>query len=738
MNLLEQLQALPDDWPLVAVDGNKRAYQRGWQKHPLNKAQIAAEITAGRAAAVGVLAGPPAGLLFVDHDGISATAELERLGIPLRDLPKSPAMTSGKDGRFQIIYRIPPDYWPSMAGHRVFKTGAIDAQGKAEQLDLRWTGHYSVVIGAHPETTGYRWLQGRGPVDQSLTDAPLALIELLLTDPEPDPLPLLSQPPPPPPPPPAAGAGPLPLLDFISRSSRDLIESGGTPGSWNDDQLRLALDLRGTEQWIRAQGHSPDLTAAAAFALHIQAARTKARDFDERKAWARFDGAEAHNPHPSTPDDKLRSRLRHHLRPPQPTRQVAAAPAAAAAPAGSSPQQPYAPSLAKPQKLEAAELLAMLRHQAADGQRIRWNTFHQQVELNGQALQGAERFYLTLADQGYKVAKDLAVDALIQVAKEHPYDPVTLYLNHVADTIAPVYIDSLATAYLRPEDHAIGGQPTIYDHMLRCTLIGAVRRAFHPGTKHDTACILSGDQGARKSSFWSVLGGPFFSDSLGDLSSKDDLLKLHRSWIMEWAELDSVTSRRHAGQIKSFLSIQSDLFRAPYGKAVEPAPRRGVIVGSTNRAEGFLNDDTGNRRFWIIPTTRHEAQPIDTGTLAAERDGIWSAAVHAFRAGEANHLPTDLALQANRLNEAYLVSSPWREPIEAWLAAPANQGRPVTSELLLSEAIERPIDRQTKGDQMTVASILRELGWSRRRIRLEARIQWVWSPGPAGPAEGGS
>ena len=172
-----------------------------------------------------------------------------------------------------------------------------------------------------------------------------------------------------------------------------------------------------------------------------------------------------------------------------------------------------------------------------------------------------------------------------------------------------------------------------------------------------------GDQGARKSSFWSCLGGPFFSDSLGDLSSKDDLLKLHRSWIMEWAELDHVTSRKHAGQIKSFLTTQSDLFRAPYGKAVEHTPRRGIIVGSTNRSEGFLVDDTGNRRFWVIPTTRNEADPIDTGTLAAERDAIWSAAVHAHRAGEANYLPLDLSLQVNRENEAYQVSNPWREQI---------------------------------------------------------------------------
>jgi predicted P-loop ATPase len=262
--------------------------------------------------------------------------------------------------------------------------------------------------------------------------------------------------------------------------------------------------------------------------------------------------------------------------------------------------------------------------------------------------------------------------------------------------------------------------------MIRCTLIGAVRRAFEPGTKHDTTCILSGDQGARKSSFWSVLGGAFFSDSLGDLSSKDDLLKLHRSWVMEWAELDHVTSRKAAGQIKAFLTTQSDLFRAPYGKAVEATPRRGIIVGSTNRTEGFLVDDTGNRRFWVIPTSRTEADPIDTPTLAAERDGIWSAAVHAHRAGEPNFLPVELALQVNRENEAYQVSNPWREPIEAWLRAPINAARVITSELLLTEAVQKPVGQQTRADQMQVGSIMREVGWSKRRATVDGRLKWVF------------
>ena len=728
MTLLDQLQALPDDWALVAVGNNKRPYQANWQNTPLTKEQAAAEIRAGRAKAVGVIAGPASGgLLFVDHDGISATEVLERIGAPLRELPKSIAVTSGRDGRFQIAYRVPAEYWPAMVGRRVIKSGKEDAEGKAEQLELRWVGCQSVVIGAHPSTSGYRWLKGRAPHEQPLADAPLVLIEQLLDTPEPDPAPLLTQQPAAAPPAPPPG-GTVPFLDFITRDSRELIESGGTPGSWNDDQLRLALDLKGTEAWLLAQGARPDINASGAFALHVATARTKARDFDERKAWHRFDGAETRNPNPGTPIEKLLSRLAFHTRssrailpPPQQARQQSQPTPTPPPPPPA--EQPYAPSFAKPQKLEAGELLAMLRHQAQGG-RIRFNRFSQQIELDGNILEGAERFYLSLAEQGFKVSKDLALDCLIQVAHENPYDPVALYLEHVAATVTPTYIGGLATAYLRPEDAAAGG-PTLYDHMLRCTLIGAVRRVFEPGCKHDTACVLMGDQGARKSSFWSALGGPFFSDALGDISTKDDLMVLHRSWIMEWAELDHIMGRKHAGQIKSFLSQSTDLFRVPYGKATESFPRRGIIVGSTNRSTGFLVDETGNRRFWVIPTTRTEAEPIDTPTLMAERDAIWAAAVHAYRAGEPNYLPADLAQQVTQENEGYRVENPWLPAVQQWLDQRIF-GETITTERILVEAIQKPIERQTRADQMAVADMLSSLGYAQKRIsQAGARVR-VW------------
>ena len=137
-------------------------------------------------------------------------------------------------------------------------------------------------------------------------------------------------------------------------------------------------------------------------------------------------------------------------------------------------------------------------------------------------------------------------------------------------------------------------------------------------------------------------------------------------------------------------------------------------------------DETGNRRFWVIPVTCTISSPIDVPNLILERDAIWSAAVAAYKAGESNELAIEHQTAVEAENISYLIDSPWRAPIEAWLAAPSNKGKPITSETLLNEAIAKPVERQTRSDQMQVASILRDLGLKKRRTTIHGVQKWVF------------
>ncbi len=314
-SLLAQLALLPDGLALTAVGQKKAAYLPHWQKQGLSRDQLVAEINAGRAIAIGLICGPlSGGVLIVDHDGASAGPLLQEL-TGGESLPPTWIWSSGRTGRWAAAYRVPEKYWPRMAGIWEKRTGiASPDDGKAEGLELRWDGHYSVVVGAHPQTTGYSWFLDRSPANLPMAEAPLALIlplieaALLKQQQKPDPLPLLEQTTP------APSGLRLPLLEFVSRESREFVESGGTPGSWNDDQLRYSQDLIGTERWIQEQGHQAEPSAREAFQQHIDAARQKDRGFSSSRAWARFDGAQKFNPLPSTPVAKLADRLDYHIR----------------------------------------------------------------------------------------------------------------------------------------------------------------------------------------------------------------------------------------------------------------------------------------------------------------------------------------------------------------------------------------------------------------------------------------
>lgn len=672
-DLLNQLANIPRHWALVAVGNDKRPYQPEWQKHPISRSDLTTEIQSGRAVAIGVIAGPQSGgLLFVDHDGLGASEVLEQIGAPLRDLPKSWAVTSGRDGRVQIIYQVPEPFWDTI------KTTKLRSSIKGEQLELRWAGCQSVVAGAHPMTGAYRWLKGRAPGDLPIADAPSLLLQQMQRQ-KPTPAPLLQ----------------LPDTD-IQRARTYLASVPAADADDYDAWLRVGMALHSVDDSLLT-----DWIQWSTISCKFEPGACEAK-------WRTFSAAAG----------GVSLGTLAHLAGHQKSRTSPAARPSVHAPDGAPNTTPS--TNGKLLKLESNELLALLRQQMAD--RLRWNLFTKTIELDQKPLEHIEHFYLALSQQGVKVTKDLAADAVHVVALENPYDPVREYLEHVADHIPPIPIEHLATAYLRPGDQ-LG---SLYDAMLKATLVAAVRRIFEPGCKHDSACVLMGPQGCGKSTFWRNLGGLWFSDALRDIGSKDDLMVLHRSWLMEWAELDHITGRKHAGQVKAFLTQQTDMFRAPYQRTTEAFPRRSIIVGSTNRDTGFLVDDTGNRRFWVIPVTAAPHIPVDG--LLLERDAIWSAAVHAYRAGEPNHLSREHSAQVDHENESYLVDSPWKAAIQEWLNAPRNDGRPITSELLLTEAISKPVERQGRADQMQVASIMRELGYAKQRQWVDGRSRWVFLP----------
>lgn len=98
-------------------------------------------------------------------------------------------------------------------------------------------------------------------------------------------------------------------------------------------------------------------------------------------------------------------------------------------------------------------------------------------------------------------------------------------------------------------------------------------------------------------------------------------------WLVEISELDAFR-RTDVSRIKQFLSLRVDRFRAAYGRHVKEMPRCCVFFGTTN-TEDYLQDKTGNRRFWPVDVGRRPSVKNVWRDLDRERDQLWAEAVAA-------------------------------------------------------------------------------------------------------------
>jgi len=377
-------------------------------------------------------------------------------------------------------------------------------------------------------------------------------------------------------------------------------------------------------------------------------------------------------------------------------------------------------------KCGVANAIVFLRHEFGSGN-VRFNEFTRLVEVNGRPIKEAaiarliER--IELASRQTKWSRGHIDSALQVMAEEAPkYHPIRQYLESVSWD---------GNSRIAGLVHTLGmsdPQP-IHSRYLECFFISAVARIMDPGCKVDTALVLQGPQGARKSSFFEYLtpNRDWFSDAMGGLENKDASMAVGHSWIIEWSELESVR-RSNSGAVKSFLSRRVEHYRPPYGREIVDIPRSCVIVGTTNEDQ-FLQDTTGNRRYMVIPV----GQSIDTDAIEQMRDQLWAEAVVRHGYGEAWHLSREESSQQAAVNAELVAEDPWSPQISRWLprgSSFSTVGHTVSLAEVLRSCLEIPVERHSRASQMRVAQILSEMGWRRIRANQNGRRVWLYQSPP--------
>jgi len=331
--------------------------------------------------------------------------------------------------------------------------------------------------------------------------------------------------------------------------------------------------------------------------------------------------------------------------------------------------------------------------------------------------------YVLLDQKGWKVGLESVIKALCHVARQRSIHPVREYLLRIEQdqSIKPYDLDRVGPDMFR-------AVLPLHAAMLRKWLVGAVARALEPGCQMDFALVLHSEkQGIRKTSSFNELASPDWFNSTVPDGDKDFLLNVHSCWIFELAELESVTGQRAAGRLKNLITTRRDLVRVPYGRTPEHRKRSGVFCGTVN-TDSFLRDDTGDRRFWVVPIEGDEK--LDVQGIRKHRDSIWKAAVLAHRAGELPMLTDEQEGESEQQNERFKVQDAWLEMLQLWMAgaplARVNDDDPTprsyqedgmysSAEIIYSAGLKRP-DQIGRGDETRVGPLLKSLGFTASRV----------------------
>jgi predicted P-loop ATPase len=353
--------------------------------------------------------------------------------------------------------------------------------------------------------------------------------------------------------------------------------------------------------------------------------------------------------------------------------------------------------------------------------------FHDDTSLDSACLVLRDEIFLRFS---FDTSTELVIQAVKRIALNNRFDPVVDYLNGLRwDGVQR--LDTMLSVYFQADDNPLNRV------IGRKMIIAAVRRAKQPGCKFDFIVVMDNSkQGTGKSTAVKILAGDDnFSDAEILTSDQREQQELTQGvWIYELPELIGL-SKADLNRVKAFASRTVDRARPAYERSVVEKPRRCIFIGTTNDKE-YLQDPTGNRRFWPFTPGK-----IDLPALARDRDQLFAEAVVAESAGEELIIPEALWAEAEARQQSRLISDPWEDPLSATLSnistladssrdsvmlgndKEGNQEWRIASNYLLCACLRVPAERLHQSHAKRLAMVMRKLGWTGPEdIRLGNRV----------------
>ncbi len=260
---------------------------------------------------------------------------------------------------------------------------------------------------------------------------------------------------------------------------------------------------------------------------------------------------------------------------------------------------------------------------------------------------------------------------------------------------------------------------------LKCILmhrwmISAVAAAVEPdGISAHGVLVFLGNQYVGKTKWFKTL----VPESLGviqdgvrlDPKDKDSVKQCVSNWLVELGEIDATFKKSDIAELKAFLTRKSDTFRRAYAKKESRYARKTVFFGSVN-PRIYLNDPTGNRRFWTVEVTHLDH------SHKLDMQQVWAEFLHMYKTGgEGYYLTAEEMAALNESNLEYTSTDAVDERLTAlldWETPEARWEWITTTEALLLAGVDRP----TKADITKASILIREINGDRAKRTSKGRL----------------
>lgn len=334
------------------------------------------------------------------------------------------------------------------------------------------------------------------------------------------------------------------------------------------------------------------------------------------------------------------------------------------------------------------------------------------------------RAQLWLEGEGVRLGKAVANDIIKIVCQNRKINPAIEYLDALEWDKKPrlnIWLTRIMGAKYQPAEYI--------ERVGSCWLIAAAKRIYNPGTPFHHMLVLEGGQGAMKSTSLATLATfgkdaprAYFSDRITfDMIDRADFaVHADGNIILEFQELSGM-GKKDRNKVKQWITLNCDEFRKPYDPLPSKFPRKFVLAGTTNDMQ-YLNDPTGDRRFWPV-----KVGTVDINLLKQEREQLWAEAVYRHKASEIWYIEPDdpvyKLMQAEQ--SARYTGDPWDDCITQFVESRYS----VTADEIFQDLLKMDKSKWDRISRARICDILMRLGYENKVVRDEysgkSKRKWV-------------